>query len=233
MSFLNPAPPILRHSPGKWPRSRSDMLFLGTMVFGTFKILFGEKFARENYLQNSASMAGATMRNEIEEGIASAIREGALKCFLRPKKGGTFQPCPRAIWNTEQIRERFDEFDLDPSKPFQSGRPATRKEWIWIDQGTATRFGTLLQAKKLSGHYDDSVSRLFSDTVRELAVKTERRAPKAAAVRQAIAEICPYGIPETNQEQVIVEDIRAKATDIFGGNIDAKTVRRAIKKIFG
>ncbi|MES4992118.1 hypothetical protein ABVB70_17395 [Agrobacterium radiobacter] len=208
------------------------MLFLGTMVFGTFKILFGEKFARENYLQDNANMAGAIMRNEIEEGIAGAIREGALKCFLRPKKGGTFRPCPRAIWNTEQLRERFDEFDLDPNKPFQSGRPANRKEWIWIEEGSATRFGTLIQTKKTSGHYNDSVSRLFSDTIKELGVKTERRAPKAAAVRQAISEICPYGIPETNQEKVIVEDLRAKASEIFGGSIDAKTVRREIKKIF-
>ena len=242
MSFLTQLinePKALRYEPRKWPRNKGEMLFLGTMVLGTFKILFGEKTANDIYFATDGYATGGFdlvihLRNDVEEGIAGAIREGAVKCFLRPKRGGTFYPCPRAAWNTEQLRERFEEFDLDPNKPFQDGRPTNRKEWLWIEEESATRFGTLLKAKKESGIYDNgNIARLFSDTIKELAVKTERRAPKAAAVRQAIQKICPYGIPETNQEKVIVEDLRAKASEIFGGSIDAKTVRREIKKVFG
>ncbi len=241
MSFLTQLinePKALRYEPRKWPRNKGEMLFLGTMVLGTCKALFGEKTANDIYFATAGDTTAGfnvviSLRNDVEEGIAGAIREGALKCYLRPKEGGLFSPCPRSIWNTEQLRERFDEFDLDPNKPFQTGRPANRKEWIWIEQESAQRFSVVLQAKKNSGDYNNSVVRLFSDTTKELSGKVERRAPKAAAVRQAILEICPYGIPETNQEKVIVEDIRAKASEIFGGSIDPKTVRREIKKVFG
>ncbi|MCZ7463556.1 hypothetical protein [Rhizobium rhizogenes] len=241
MSFLKQLmnePQALRYEPRKWPRNKGEMLFLGTMVLGTVKLLFGEKNANDIYFAVDGYDADGFnlvvhLRSDVEEGIAGAIRDGALKCFLRPKAGGAFRPCPRSIWNTEQLRERFEEFDLDPNKPFQLGRPANRKEWIWIEQESAQRFSAVLQAKKNSGNYNNSVVRLFSDTTKELSGKVERRAPKAAAVRQAILEICPYGIPETNQEKVIVEDIRAKASEIFGGSIDPKTVRREIKKVFG
>jgi hypothetical protein len=240
MSFLKQLlnePQVLRYEPRKWPRNKGKMLFLGTMVLGTCRALFGEKTANDIYFATDGDTTDGfnvviSLRNDVEEGIAGAIRDGALKCFLRPKAGGAFSPCPRSIWNTELLRERFDEFDLDPNKPFQTGRPANRKEWIWIEKESAQRFSAELEAKKNSGQYGNSVVRLFSDATKELAVKTERRAPKSAAVRQAIEEIYPYGIPETNQEKVVVEDIRSKAAQIFGGSIDPKTVRREIKKIF-
>ncbi|MBY5717654.1 hypothetical protein HFO33_13880 [Rhizobium leguminosarum] len=66
--------------------------------------------------------------------LIECLREGRMKSALRPKRGGDYSVfLPAAMWNAENLSDRFSLCQMNPRKPFDYGIAGDDYQLIFVD----------------------------------------------------------------------------------------------------